>query len=717
MPPLFAILGGALATLASAYGLGRALWRWREPNWAFALASGSAGLSLLIFLLLLAGQGRRAVFLAITAASAPLLFRKVRRPVPPRAPLWACVVLVPFSVLYLVNAAAPEIQPDGVTYHLGLVKEWVEDGRLPSRIGFYEMLPQGLEMLFGSAFSIGRHSAAKLVHLAFLFGAIPLVLHIGRRLDVRADRAWAAALLYFCAPVAGISGTAAYNDAALVFFTLAAFALLLEWRSQPSAALLLHAGLAAGFCYGIKITGILAAVAIEAYLLARRKRRSGAVFGLAAAIPIAPWMLRAFILTGNPVAPLGNRIFPNDAFHAANEQALARFLQDYGGVSWNSIPLALTVHGDILQGLLGPVFLLAPLALIALRKPAGRWLLCAAAVLLLPWTANIGTRFVMPALPLIALAMAMTPPRAVVIALALLHAASAWPAAMDLYSAQGSWRLRGIPWEAALRIKQEEQYLFDELLHFPMAQKVAQNVRKSEKMLDLAALPFAYLPVVPIGPLSSAEFDNLAQTLYWATAGAQEQLYSMWWRFPRTFLRAVRVRADGLPQRAALAIADVQIYRGDRWLKPAANWFLSAWPLPGDAQLAFDNNLATRWYTWDEAQIGAFVEIAFDRPNVVDAVSVVIPNADAAYRLQAYGLGVDRKWIPLGKTQAPLRLDPRPRRKSAMAYVRSRGIRWIVTPVGNTGHGPIGEALRKEPEAWDVEMADFSGDLYLFRLR
>jgi hypothetical protein len=711
-------IAGALAALAAAYGLGRALWRFREPGWAFALASGATALSLAVFALLHAGQGRRAVFIALTAATLPLALRGLKRPSPPRLPWWAWIPLAGFGALYLVHAAAPEIQPDGAAYHLGLVREWVENGRLPARIGFYEMLPQGLEMPFGFAFSIGRHSAAKLVHFAFLCATVPLVLFIARKLQLDCARAWAGALLYFCAPVVGISGTAAYNDAALVFFTLAAFALLLEWRERPGTALLLHAGLAAGFCYGVKMTGILVPVAIALYLAARREWRGAALFASASALPVAPWMLRAFAMTGNPLAPLGNRIFPNDHFHAAAEEGLASYLKDYGGVTWKQVPLALTVHGDLLQGLIGPAFLLAPLALLALRKPAGRWLVCAAAVLLIPWTANIGARFLMPALPFIALALALALPRGAVAGLALLHAAAAWPAAMDLYTAPGAWRLRGVPWEAALRIKPEEQYLSDRLLHHEMAQKVAKIVQKDDKMLDLEGLPFAYTPIVPVGPLNSAEFDNLTHTLTLAALPNQERLFSLWWRFPRTFLRTVRVRAGALPAGHPLSIAEVQAYRGDRRLKPEADWFLSAWPVPGDAWLAFDNNLATRWRTGDEAKVGSYVEIAFDRPNVVDAVSLVVPNAGAGYKFEAHGLGLDRRWRrTLGEASAPRPLELRPRRREAMAYVRSRGIRWILAPAGDGGHGPLGRALRDAPEAWGVELVDSAGGLYLFRVR
>jgi len=77
-------------------------------------------------------------------------------------------VLAVFGVFYLVHAMAPEIQPDATTYHLGLVREWLRLGGFPARAGFYEMLPQGLEMLFTPAYAIGRHSAAKLVHFGFL---------------------------------------------------------------------------------------------------------------------------------------------------------------------------------------------------------------------------------------------------------------------------------------------------------------------------------------------------------------------------------------------------------------------------------------------------------------------------------------------------------------------------------------------------------------------
>ena len=42
----------------------------------------------------------------------------------------------------------------------------------------------------------------------------------------------------------------------------------------------------------------------------------------------------------------------------------------------------------------------------------------------------------------------------------------------------------------------------------------------------------------------------------------------------------------------------------------------------------------------------------------------------------------------------------RPLRREAIAFLRHRGIRWIVAPDREEGHGLIGRALAMAPEAW-----------------
>src|SRR6476661_6140142 len=202
------ILGGLLP-LAVAYSLGKLCFR-QAPD-VLALGAGAVIESLLVFGLAAAGIAHLPAFVALGVIGlAPLAWIRPR----PRAPMPQGLVGLVFAVyglLYVIHALAPEIQPDGISYHLGLVSEYARLGGFPDRVGFFEMLPQGIEMLFLFAFVIGKHSAAKLVHFGFLLATIPLMLEIGRRVKLPDRLTAAAAALYFCAPVVGVSGTSSYN--------------------------------------------------------------------------------------------------------------------------------------------------------------------------------------------------------------------------------------------------------------------------------------------------------------------------------------------------------------------------------------------------------------------------------------------------------------------------------------------------------------------------
>src|SRR5205085_2367612 len=89
-------------------------------------------------------------------------------------------------------------------------------------------------------------------------------------------------------------------------------------------------GIAAGFCYAIKFTGILILPLAVAAAVAASRRVKPALLLTAGVAMIAPWMIRDAVMCGNPVAPLFNRWFPNPYFHASSEEALAHTLRSYG---------------------------------------------------------------------------------------------------------------------------------------------------------------------------------------------------------------------------------------------------------------------------------------------------------------------------------------------------------------------------------------------------
>src|ERR1700674_5191967 len=104
--------------------------------------------------------------------------------------------------------------------------------------------------------------------------------------------------------------------------------------------------------------------------------RSGICVALGSACILGPWLLRNWIWFHNPLAPFFNEIFPNPYVMVSFEKIYRHMLAIYELPSLWQIPMQVTTHGS-LAGLLGPVFLLSPLALLALRRRAGRRLLLA----------------------------------------------------------------------------------------------------------------------------------------------------------------------------------------------------------------------------------------------------------------------------------------------------------------------------------------------------
>ena len=188
------------------------------------------------------------------------------------------------------------------------------------------MLPQGMEMLFTMAFAFGRHSAAKLVEFGFLAATPTLSLRIGRRLGLPDRASLVAAVFYFCAPVAGLTGTASYNEAALVFFTLAAFYLLLVWRDTGEAWYLAGGWSGGGILLrhqNARRDGVGGRGALGGRIGRRRRWRELPLLAAGALPAVAPWLVRNAWVAGNPLAPLGNALFPNPYFHSLSERMLA----------------------------------------------------------------------------------------------------------------------------------------------------------------------------------------------------------------------------------------------------------------------------------------------------------------------------------------------------------------------------------------------------------
>src|SRR5579884_2874285 len=153
--------------LAAVRALGLDVNRAEAVCLGYVLGSAAASVvSLAVAALFLA---RTAVFAGIAICAAILLWRQLGwwrtlKPaqvrVPPAIGCIFTAAWLAYGFLYFHHAMSPEMSPDGMAYHLGLVNLWAHAHGLTKNISMYAALPDGVEMLYLLAFTIGRHSSA-----------------------------------------------------------------------------------------------------------------------------------------------------------------------------------------------------------------------------------------------------------------------------------------------------------------------------------------------------------------------------------------------------------------------------------------------------------------------------------------------------------------------------------------------------------------------------
>lgn len=715
------ILFGAGFTAAVSLALGRVLLRrlnlrlYRAEEWAFSFVLGAAILSLAVFALCAAQIAYPAVFLAagavsIGAALRAGAFRPQAKPFPALPALWRRLFLAVFSiytVLYFFNAMAPELSPDGSGYHLGLVYRYLREHGFPRiTTHMYSNLSQGVEMLFLFAFAFGRHSAAALVHFAFLVTLPVLMLSYGRRFGLAQAGAWGA-LFVFVSPIIGVDGISAYNDVAVATLVFSVFYLLQIWDRERAPGLLPAIGLAAGFCYASKYTAFLAVPYALVFVgwKAGRKRQAVLspllVISLCALIMILPWVVKNWIVLQNPFSPFLNGLFPNPNVYVSFEKDYAQHMRNYEGLrSRRDIPYELLL-GGALAGFLGPLFALAPLALLALRRPEGRRLLLAALLFGSPWLTNIGARFLIPAMPFAALAMALVLSewKRVAPALALVHAVISWPSVLERYAPRYAWRLENIPVRQALRIESEDSFLNFKMPLYSVARMVEQNTPPGAKVFTYSSVPESYTTREILVAYQAAFNNRMGDILWNPLLPDFAPTWHLRFRFPSQPLRGIRVvqTASGVPD--LWSVGELRVFDGNRELPREPGWRLRAHPNPWDVQLAFDNSPVTRWRSWQSLFSGMFLDVDFGGVRTAGSVLVECSHDQSKIKLKLEGRDAGGAWRPLAA--APEESDAPPLlglRRAATRELKWNGIDYLLIFQNDFG----AEDFRSNAPLWGI---------------
>ena len=287
------------------------------------------------------------------------------------------LVLIALVIIVLLLAGlaslSPPLKNDTLYYHLGLPKLWAGDGG----IHFYPTIALSATALNGELLVtpiVGRISPEAAQFIVFLIGVITMLL-LAEELNRFVGANQYLGLLFLAAVPLYISGLAdGKNDYLAAGFCLVSTFLYFDYLKARNAKYLILAGVFAGLAAGTKTNCLIFVMSITILTVFGRPRfKDLLLFILGILIFGAPWYLRAFIITGNPVYPFYNTIFHSgywrDIFDGFNQAAMP-VSEKRNPANFILSPFKLVYLPDLFRGRLGPLpFILLPLFIFIKNHP------------------------------------------------------------------------------------------------------------------------------------------------------------------------------------------------------------------------------------------------------------------------------------------------------------------------------------------------------------
>lgn len=293
-------------------------------------------------------------------------------------------ILCAVALLALLPAVwSPTLDQDALLYHFGVPWQALQTGRVPlDMVPFVYHHPLPADFANALPLVVGGERLAKLLSLAAL--AVGLIFALGAA-TASGPAGWTAPLLLLPVFYVPWLATTGKNDLVSAGLCLAG---ALAWRQRRSIA---GAGLL-GAAVAAKLSCAPIAVAWIACHPPRRLR--GAIGAAAAlALPVLPWLVKAWLATANPVFPLYWRLCASPFWDARNQASMDVYDQWLHGAEHLS-----RIPGIWLREMWShdPAWLLALPALAV----AGGWRVAATIALAGAGSLHVGrmTRYILPAI-------------------------------------------------------------------------------------------------------------------------------------------------------------------------------------------------------------------------------------------------------------------------------------------------------------------------------
>ena len=300
-----------------------------------------------------------------------------------------CLIIMAISLLAcMMLVLTPEIGKDALIYRIGVPKLFLEHHGIyfiPGNI--FACYPFFSEMLYTWGLSLGGEILPKGTHFAIAVFILFTMWKFGRRYVHKNNFELLPLLIFFTIPSVFQNAHAAYCDLTLAFYTFVAIYAYLNWYNTQENLWIILCGVFSGIAMSTKYAGLYLPLSGCFGVLwgCRRKKISNSKavrlffqYALFTLIAGAPFYLKNWIMTGNPLYPLFYEIFGGRGWSA--EQAgyydtfirslgMGRDLVDYLLLPWN-LSFCAKMNSPIFDGLIGPVFILVLPFAIGMRKIA-----------------------------------------------------------------------------------------------------------------------------------------------------------------------------------------------------------------------------------------------------------------------------------------------------------------------------------------------------------
>lgn len=252
---------------------------------------------------------------------------------------WAGLLAL-YLLCLLVRAVVVGNMGDDDGYHLAAPRRWLESGAL----GYLPTLTHtngtmGLEMLNLLALGVAGPVPAKMIHFSAGLLCLSGLFCCARKLGGNAAGLAIVAVALLPNPLNELPTLIAYayNDLGVIWMMVSALLFWLASRESKEPRLRACAALCAGFAGSFKFTALTLCAAFPLLFLLEEEAaerwskglRRAVGYGLLTLLPVVPWLVRNWSLTGNPVYPMLSSFIPTRDWNPELARVFSHFFRYY----------------------------------------------------------------------------------------------------------------------------------------------------------------------------------------------------------------------------------------------------------------------------------------------------------------------------------------------------------------------------------------------------